>query len=72
MFVTKIQTYFKSKDTSVPVRLELRPVVNGHPSSTDIIVSVVVLPPLSVQVPTTQTQAYYRNQLHLLLMNQYF
>ena len=58
MFVTKIQTYFKSKDTSVPVRLELRPVVNGHPSSTDIIPgSVVVLPPASVQVPTTQTQA---------------
>ena len=58
MFVTKIQTYFKSKDTSVPVRLELRPVVNGHPSSTDIIPgSVVVLAPASVQVPTTQTQA---------------
>ena len=58
MFVTKIQTYFKSKDTSVPVRLELRPVVNGHPSSTDIIPgSVVVLPPASVQIPSTQTQA---------------
>ena len=58
MFVTKIQTYFKSKDDSVPVRLELRPVVNGHPSSTDIIPgSVVVLPPASVQIPSTQTQA---------------
>ena len=51
MFVTKIQTYFKSKDTTVPVRLELRPVVNGAPSSDDIIPgSVVVLPPSAVQL----------------------
>ena len=51
MFVTKIQTYFKAKDATVPVRLELRPVVNGAPSSDDIIPgSVVVLPPSAVQL----------------------
>ena len=58
MFVTKIQTYFKTKDTTVPVRLELRPVVNGAPSSDDIIPgSVVVLPPSAVQTAVSQTQA---------------
>ena len=58
MFVTKIQTYFKAKDATVPVRLELRPVVNGAPSSDDIIPgSVVVLPPSSVQTAVSQTQA---------------
>jgi len=59
MFVTKIQTYFKTKDTDgIPVRLELRPVVNGAPSSDDIIPgSVVVLPPSAVQVAASQTQA---------------
>ena len=59
MFVTKIQTYFKAKDTTVPVRLELRPVVNGAPSSDDIIPgSVVVLPPSAVQINSgTETQA---------------
>ena len=59
MFVTKIQTYFKTKDADgIPVRLELRPVVNGHPSSDDIIPgSVVVLPPSAVQVAASQTQA---------------
>ena len=58
MFVTKIQTYFKAKDTTVPVRLELRPVVNGAPSSDDIIPgSVVVLAPSAVQTAVSQTQA---------------
>ena len=37
MFVTKIQTYFKAKDATVPVRLELRQVVNGARGSDDII-----------------------------------
>ena len=58
MFVTKIQTYFKAKDATVPVRLELRPVVNGAPSSDDIIPgSVVVLAPSAVQTAVSQTQA---------------
>ena len=57
MFVTKIQTYFKAKDATVPVRLELRPVVNGAPSSDDIIPAVVVLPPSAVQTAVSQTQA---------------
>ena len=58
MFVTKIQTYFKSKDATVPVRLELRPVVNGAPSSDDILPgSVVVFPPSAVQTAVSQTQA---------------
>ena len=33
MFVTRVQTYFKKKDTAIPVRMEIRPMVNGAPLS---------------------------------------
>jgi len=32
-FLTKVRVYFKTKDSTFPVRLEIRPVVNGVPSS---------------------------------------
>jgi hypothetical protein len=41
MFVTKVDCYFKTKDVNVPVQLQIRPMVNGHPSSTDIISNAV-------------------------------
>ncbi|MBM38637.1 MAG: hypothetical protein CMO97_06145 [Woeseia sp.] len=38
MFVTAVECFFASKDTSgVPVELQIRPMVNGSPSATDII-----------------------------------
>ena len=58
MFVTKVECYFKTKDTAIPVQLQIRPVVNGAPSSDHIVPgSTVFVNPTSVQVPTTQTQA---------------
>ena len=58
MFVTKIATYFKTEDIAIPVQLQLRPVVNGHPSSTEIIPgSIVYKAPSTVTLVTTQTQA---------------
>ena len=58
MFVTKVQTYFKTKDTTVPIELQIRPMVNGSPSSTDIIANAVkFLTPSSVNLPASQTQA---------------
>ena len=59
IFVTKIQTYFSTKDTSgVPIQLQIRPMVNGHPSSTEIHgQSVKFLNPSEVILPAGQTQA---------------
>ena len=37
MFVTKVECYFKTKDTAIPVQLQIRPVVNGAPSSDHIV-----------------------------------
>lgn len=59
MFVTKVQTYFKTKDDVVPIRLEIRPMVNGQPSATDIIANAVkfLTPSSEVSLPASQTQA---------------
>ena len=59
IFVTKIQTYFSTKDTSgVPIQLQIRPMVNGAPSSTEIHAqSIVFVSPPSVSIPASQTQA---------------
>ena len=37
MFVTAVDCFFASKDTDVPIELQIRPMVNGSPSATDII-----------------------------------
>lgn len=37
VYVTKIQLFFSAKDANLPVHLELRPMVNGSPSSFEII-----------------------------------
>ena len=59
IFVTKVQTYFKSKDDVIPIRLEIRPMVNGQPSATDIIANAVkfLTPSSEVSLPASQTQA---------------
>ena len=59
IYVTKVQCYFKSKDTSnVPIQLQIRPMVNGAPSATDIhSQSIVFLPPSQVNLPSAQTQS---------------
>ena len=58
IFVTKIQTYFKSKDaTGIPIQLQIRPMVNGHPSSTEIHAqSIKFLNSSAVAIPSAQTQ----------------
>ncbi len=57
MFVTRVQTYFKKKDTAIPVRMEIRPMVNGAPSSTEIVPGgVKFLNPSAVNVAASQTQ----------------
>ena len=62
IFATKVAVYFKSKPTGAanpaPVALEIRPMVNGHPSSDTVVPgSTLVLTPSQVNVVATQTQA---------------
>lgn len=59
VFVTGVNVYFGSKPTdNTPVYAELRPVVNGAPSSTDTIPgSSVTLRPADVTLVTTATEA---------------
>ena len=48
-FLTGIDVYFESKSTTVPIRLEVRPVENGVPSQDTILPgSVVILDPADV------------------------
>lgn len=37
IFLTSVDIFFSSKDTTIPVELQIRPLVNGHPSSTQIV-----------------------------------
>lgn len=58
MYVTKIDVFFKAKDATIPVEMQIRPVVNGQPSATDIITNAVkFLTPSEVSLPASQTQA---------------
>ena len=58
MFVTKVDVFFKAKDSTVPVEMQIRPVVNGQPSATDIITNAIkFLTPSEVNLPASQTQA---------------
>ena len=41
MFVTKVDCYFKSADASVPIQLQIRPMVNGVPSASEIVTGAV-------------------------------
>jgi len=58
MFVTKVDVFFKKKDSTIPVEMQIRPVVNGVPSATDIISNAIkFLTPSEVSLPASQTQA---------------
>ena len=41
MYLTKVDVFFKTKDDTVPVQMQIRPVVNGHPSSNQIVPGAV-------------------------------
>ena len=57
-YITSIETFFASKSTTVPIRLEVRPIRNGVPSQDEIIPgSVVLLEPSEVTAYTEATAA---------------
>lgn len=35
LFLSSVEVYFQTKDTTLPVRCEIRPMINGYPSSSD-------------------------------------
>lgn len=55
LFITKIRIYFETKDTVVPVQVQIRPVENGIPTSFPIPGAVSFLPPASVNIPSDLT-----------------
>ncbi len=58
VFVDSLDLYFREKSTYAPVSVELRPTVNGFPSSRDILpFSVVSLMPEAVQTSTDASVA---------------
>ena len=58
MFVTKVDTFFKTKDDIIPIELQIRPMVNGSPSATEIIGNAIkFLNPSEVSLPAGQTQS---------------
>jgi len=51
IYVTKVDLFFATKDASLPVQIQLRPIVNGLPSDTEIIPgSQVVVSASSINV----------------------
>ena len=37
VYVTRLRLFFSSKDSTVPIQVEIRPMVNGHPSSDTVL-----------------------------------
>jgi len=74
IFMSKMRFCFKSKDARVPITLQVRPVVNGYPSSSDIYpFGTVTLTPDKVKVtespdlddPTKYTEFVFATPLFL-------
>lgn len=53
VFISKVKVYFATKDSTLPVTLQIRPMENGHPHSTKYIASKTLS---SSQVTTVSTQ----------------
>ena len=52
IFVTDIDVFFASKDSTLPVHLEIRKVLNGYPSETVIAKSRVSKNPVDITIPS--------------------
>lgn len=59
MFLTSIDIYFQTKDTSIPVRCEIRPMVNGYPAPLEAnhLNMVSILAPTSITTSTNSSIA---------------
>jgi hypothetical protein len=57
VFVTSLDIYFASKDSNIPVTLQIREVVNGYPGKTILPFSEKTLNPSSVNISDNATTA---------------
>lgn len=71
-FLTKVDVYFGSKDTNIPVRMQIRDVVNGYPGKTILPFSEVTLTPDKVLLSNirviapdgnTTDRSYYKDDI---------
>jgi len=74
VFLTSIDIFFETKDDVIPVEMQLRPMVNGHPSSEDIIPgSVVFKSPTAITASPTPvaTNFEFEEPVYLLPYQEY-
>ena len=67
VFISKVDLYFFSKDSSIPLMVQIRNNVNGYPSESDVITSVTV-PASSVHTSTdasVATTVVFNNVIYL-------
>ena len=57
VFATSVDLYFSSKDTNIPVTIQIREVVNGYPGKRIVPFSEKTLNPSSVNISTDATTA---------------
>lgn len=60
MFLTKVEVYFASKDTTIPVRCEIVTVENGYPTENILTDASVTLSPSEVTVDTSNNMTTLR------------
>ena len=69
VFIKKVDLYFKTKSDLIPVQVQIRPTVNGYPSSNTIMpFGVSILDPISVNTSTNgsvETTFEFSNIIHL-------
>ena len=75
VFISKVRIFFKTKSTDMPVWVQIRPMVNGHPSDTSIVPgSVKILQPANVAVSddaTSPTDFEFDEPLYLAPNTEY-
>jgi len=69
VYINKLDLFFRKKSNSLPVWVQIRPVVNGYPSATDILPGgVSIKEPSDVNISTTgtvPTTFEFNNIVHL-------
>ena len=58
VFLSKVEIFFQTKDDNIPVQLQIRPMIQGHPASTDVVPgSIVFKSPSSISTSANASVA---------------
>lgn len=74
VFISKVSIYFQTKDTVIPVRCEIREMINGFPGSASIPGSVVIKYPSTINISedaTLKTDFIFDTPLYLQNKKEY-